>query len=76
MAVHRLLTVVALLWTQAPAARDLVVAACGLSSQGTRVQPVLGIWNSPGSGVEPVSPALAGGFFSTAPPGKSQISIS
>ena len=24
----------------------------------------------PGPGVEPVSPALAGGFFTTAPPGK------
>ena len=25
---------------------------------------------SPGSGLEPVSPALAGGFLTTAPPGK------
>ena len=24
----------------------------------------------PGPGVEPISPALAGGFFTTAPPGK------
>ena len=26
----------------------------------------------PGPGLEPVSPALAGGFLTTAPPGKSQ----
>ena len=30
-----------------------------------------GMLNLPGPGVEPVSPALAGGFLSTAPPGKS-----
>ena len=27
-------------------------------------------WDLPGSGIEPVSPALAGGFFTTEPPGK------
>ena len=31
------------------------------------------MWNLPGTGVEPVSPALAGGFLTTAPPGKSQV---
>ena len=30
------------------------------------------MWDLPGSGLEPVSPALAGGFLTTAPPGKSQ----
>ena len=29
------------------------------------------MWNLVGSGIEPVFPALAGGFLSTAPPGKS-----
>ena len=29
-----------------------------------------GVWDPPGSGMEPVSPALAGGFFTTEPPGK------
>ena len=29
------------------------------------------MWNHPGPGIEPVSPALAGGFLSTVPPGKS-----
>ena len=29
------------------------------------------MWDLPGPGLEPVSPALAGGFFTTVPPGKS-----
>ena len=33
------------------------------------------MWDLPGPGLEPVSPALAGGFLTTAPPGKSQESI-
>ena len=28
------------------------------------------MWGLPGPGLEPVSPALAGGFLTTAPPGK------
>ena len=28
------------------------------------------MWDLPGLGLEPVSPALAGGFLSPAPPGK------
>ena len=28
------------------------------------------MWDPPGSGIELVSPALAGGFFTTEPPGK------
>ena len=30
------------------------------------------MWDLPGPGIEPVSPALAGGFLTTAPPGKSR----
>ena len=29
------------------------------------------MWDLPGPGIEPVSSALAGGFLTTAPPGKS-----
>ena len=29
-----------------------------------------GMWDLPGPGLEPVTPALAGGFLTTAPPGK------
>ena len=31
------------------------------------------MWDRPSPGMEPVSPALAGGFLTTAPPGKSLI---
>ena len=44
-----------------------------LSSCGARTQLLRGMWDLPGPGIEPVSPALAGGFFTTAPPGKSQM---
>ena len=27
------------------------------------------MWSAPGSGIEPASPALAGGFLATTPPG-------
>ena len=34
-----------------------------------------GMWDLPGPGLEPVSPALAGGFLTTAPPGNSMAFI-
>ena len=42
-----------------------------LSSCGAQAQLLHGMWDLPGPGLEPVSPALAGGFLITAPPGKS-----
>ena len=54
-----------------------MVAACGLSSCGSQAlerrlsscgaQAYLlrGMWDLPGPGIEPVSPALAGGFLTT-----------
>ena len=45
---------------------------CGLSSCG-----LVALWHGdPGSGIEPVSPALTGGFITTGPPGKSLLSLS
>ena len=41
-----------------------------LSSCGAPAQLLRGMWDLPGPGLEPVSPALAGGFLTTAPPGK------
>ena len=41
-----------------------------LSSCGSRAQPLRGMWDLPKPGLEPVSPALAGRFSTTAPPGK------
>ena len=49
-------------------ARTSVVVAHRLSSCGTRAQ--WGMWDLPAPGLEPMSPALAGGFLSTVPPGK------
>ena len=42
-----------------------------LSSCGTRALLPRSMWDLPGPGLEPVSPALAGGFLTTAPLGKS-----
>ena len=36
----------------------------------SRAQPLRGMWDLPRPGLEPVSPALAGRFPTTAPPGK------
>ena len=41
-----------------------------LSSCGSRAQVLRGMWDLPSPGLEPVSPALAGRFLTTAPPGK------
>ena len=41
-----------------------------LSSCGSRAQLLCGMWDLPRPGLEPVSPALAGGFSTAAPPGK------
>ena len=41
-----------------------------LSSCGSRAQLLRGMWDLPRPGLEPVSPALAGGFLTTAPPRK------
>ena len=45
---------------------------------GTQTYLLHGVWDFPGSGIKPVSLALAGGFFfylTTEPPGKSSISF-
>ena len=41
-----------------------------LSNCGARAQLLRGMWDLPRPGLEPVSPALAGRFSTTAPPGK------
>ena len=54
------------------------LSSCGLwglerrlSSCGTWASLLHDMWDLPGPGIEPVSPALAGGFLTTVPPGKS-----
>ena len=44
-----------------------------LSSCGSRAQLLCSMWDLPGPGLEPVYPALAGRFSTTAPPGKPLI---
>ena len=44
-----------------------------LSSCGSRAQLLCGMWDLPRLGLEPVSPALAGRFSTTASPGKSPV---
>ena len=63
-------------WASVVVARGL--SSCGsralehrLSSCGSRAYLPCGMWDLPGPGLEPVSPALAGGFLTTAPLGKS-----
>ena len=41
-----------------------------LSSCGSRAQVLRGMWDLPRPGLKPVSPALAGRFSTTVPPGK------
>ena len=66
------------MWASVVAAHGL--SSCGsralehrLSSSGARAQLLRGIWYLPGPGLEPVSPALAGGFSTTAPPRKPKL---
>ena len=47
-----------------------------LSNCGSRAQLLRGMWDLPRPGLEPVSPALAGRFSTTAPPGKPEILFS
>ena len=41
-----------------------------LSNCGSWAQPLRGMWDLPRPGLEPASPALAGRFSTTVPPGK------
>ena len=47
--------------------------ACGLSSCGAWASLLCGMWDLPGSGIEPVFSGLAGGFLTTRPPGKPEL---
>ena len=75
VAIHGLLIVMAFLASTGSRMRGLSncnswaierqLSNCGLQAQSSR-----GMWDLPGSGLEFVSPALAGRFLSPAPPGK------
>ena len=66
-----------LLLLRSTGSRHVGFSSCGsralehrLSSCGTQAELLRGMWNLPRPGLEPVSPALAGGFLTTAPSGK------
>ena len=69
---HRLLTAVASLLTEhrLSGTRPSGVAVHGLSSCGTWAQLLHTMWDLPCPGIEPMSLALAKGFFTPEPPGK------
>ena len=46
-----------------------------LRSHGAQISLLYRMWDLPGSGIEPMSPALAGGFFTTEPPGQPRIMV-
>ena len=76
VAVHGLL-IGWLLLLQSTGSRRVGFSSCGsraiersLSSCGPRAWFLRGMWDLPGPGLKPVSPALAGGFLTTVPPGK------
>ena len=50
-------------------------AHSGCSGCGLRSQLPRGVWDLPGSGIEPVSLVMAGGFLTTGPPRKPQPEI-
>ena len=59
------------LGTQAPVVGAHGVSSCGSWALEHRLMDLLhGIWNLPGSGIKPMSLALAGRFFTTEPPVK------
>ena len=71
-----------LLLLQSMGSRHTGFSRCGswalerrLSSCGARAQLLLSMWDLPGPGLEPMSPALAGGFLTTVPPGKPKKSL-
>ena len=71
VAVRGLLTAVAsCCGAWALGARASVVVARGLSSCGARAYLLRSMWDLPGLGLEPVSPALAGEFLTSVPPGE------
>ena len=72
--VHGLFTVLASLVTEF-GLEGVWASEHSLDSYGARVYLLCGMWNPPGSGIKPVSPALAGQFFTTELPGKPSVHL-
>ena len=63
--------------TPASGVVDCGLRSCGFQALehrfsicGTRAELLCGMWHLSGSGIKPMSPALAGGFYTTEPSGK------
>ena len=54
---------------------DLWALERRLSNCGAQAELLHSMWDLPGPGLEPVSPALAGRFLTTAPPGKPLVFV-
>ena len=52
-----------------------ILLHAGFSSCDARAYLPHGMWDIPGPGIEPTSPALEGGFLTTEPPGKLSVSL-
>ena len=57
-------------------AQILLLVGPRFSRCGAQAELLHGMWAFPGPGIEPVSPALAGRFFTTEPPGKPRNPLS
>ena len=55
--------------------RNMGSRRMGFSSCATWAELPCGMWDFPGPRVKPLSPALAGGFLTKGPPGKSQKAL-
>lgn len=58
--------------------RLLIVVASLISSTGPRMHGLgclHGMWDLPGSEIEPMSPTLQGGFLTTGPPGSPVVAV-
>ena len=55
---------------------DSLVEAPRLSSCGAQAQLPHGMWDLPGPGINPMDPAVAGGFLTTEQQGKSSPTVS
>ena len=74
--VHRvLIAVVSLVTEHRLGAQIPTNVVCRLSSCGALAWLLIGMWNLPRSGIETIFSALAGGFLSTAPLGKSWVCL-
>ena len=55
------------MWVHTAAVNGSLALESSLTRCGSKASLLLGLWNLPGPGIEPMCPALAGGFLSPEP---------